>query len=317
VPVAAARGQRGTAVAGRRSGEEERMVQQVIRTTAVREHGPGAEVLVGDVDGAAGVVAVTLNRPEQGHALDPTMVRALAEAIDAVTGRAGAPTADDAVRAVLLRASGRCFCVGVDIGNLGDYFEQGFDRAADPFSALRECPVPIVGAVDGLAVTGGFELALACDVLVASRNALFMDNHPKYGLHPIGGLPWRLAQIAGFNNAKLATLASYPIDGATALRWGLVQELVDDEHALDRAALSIAGAIAYNDVAAVRTYKGMHEQLMAAGGGPDVERASDAGFYAPLGDLDARVAEGARRYRLLVDWAERRAVDGTRSEIVP
>lgn len=287
------------------------MQQTAIHTLRVEEFGPAGEVLVGDVEGAAGVVAITLNRPDSQNALDPTMMRALAEAVDSVTARAGEATADDAVRAVILRAQGRAFSVGVDIGNLGDYFDAGFHRESDPFSALRECPLPIVGAVNGAAVTGGFELTLLCDVLVASANALFMDNHPKYGLHPVGGLSWRLAQIVGFNNAKLATLGSFPIDGRTALAWGLVQRLADDEPGLDREALAMAQLIAGNDVAAVRAYKAVHERLMRAGGGPQIEQESDAGFYEPLGDLDERVAEGARRYSSFVRWAERRDVDGS------
>jgi enoyl-CoA hydratase len=154
---------------------------------------------------------------------------ALAEAFDAISARRDSDPNLDSVRAVILRAEGRSFSVGLDIGNLGDYFETGFTREANPFAAIAECPFPVIGAVNGAAVTGGFELALNCDVLVATPNALFMDNHTKYGLHPVAGLTWRLARSVGVNNAKLATLASYPIDGRTALAWGLVQRLADDD----------------------------------------------------------------------------------------
>lgn len=282
----------------------------VLELADVRPHGPDGEVLVARLATDPAIVTITLDRPEVDNVLTPTMMGALASAVDSVTAAAGEPTADDAIRAVILRHSGRAFSVGVDIGDLGDYFEAGFHRAADPFSAMRECPLPIVGAINGVAVTGGFELALLCDVLVASGNALFMDNHPKYGLHPVGGLSWRLSQIVGYNNAKLATLASYPVDARTALSWGLVQRVVDDVEALDREALEIARLIAYNDPAAVRAYKRVHELLMQAGNGPDVEAQSDAGFYEPLGDLEERTRIAAGRFAEFARWAAKRDVTG-------
>ena len=183
----------------------------------------------------------------------------------------------DAVRAVILRAEGRSFSVGLDIGNLGDYFETGFRREANPFAAIAECPFPVIGAVNGAAVTGGFELALNCDSCVATPNALFMDNHAKYGLHPVAGLTWRLARSVGVNNAKLGHTGSYPIDGRTALAWGLVQRLADDDAGLAREALTITRLIAANHPVAVKVSKQVHEaNLLGRQAGPELEQQSDA-----------------------------------------
>lgn len=270
----------------------------------VGAYGDGELVIVDELAGDdAGIVVVTMNAPERHNALEPRMMEALAQAFDAVTDRHNPDPNRDVVLAVILRARGRSFSVGLDIGNLGDYFEAGFHREANPFAAIAECPFPVVGAVNGAAVTGGFELALNCDVLVATPNALFMDNHTKYGLHPVAGLTWRLARSVGINNAKLATLASYPIDGRTALAWGLVQRLVDDDFALAREALAIARLIAANHPVAVKVSKQIHEaNLLGRMPGPELEQQADAAFYGQLTDVSATVADGAEKFNAMVRW---------------
>lgn len=165
----------------------------VLGGTRVGSYGADDAVLVDDLDGDDGIVVVTLNSAARHNVLDPPMMIALTSAFDAITARRTPDPNADEVRAVILRAAGRALSVGVDIGNLGDYFETGFGRDADPFAAIVACPFPVIGAVNGPAVTGGFEIALSCDVLVATADALFMDNHTKYGLHPVRGLTWRLA----------------------------------------------------------------------------------------------------------------------------
>lgn len=281
-----------------------------ITGTRVAAYGDGDLVLVDQVDGEHGIFTVTLNTPDAFNVLDPPMMVALTSAWDELTAKAAADPGGEEIRVVIFRAAGRAFCAGVDIGNLGDYFDEGFNRQADPFTAMAECPLPIVGAVNGPAVTGGFELTLRCDVLVASGNALFMDNHPKYNLHPVGGLSWRLAKIVGFNNAKLATLASYPVDARMALNWGLVQKLVDDAEALEREALTFARLISANHNVMARRYKQIHEQHMQVGDGPAVEAQSDASYYPLLPDLKAAVDDGADKFRAFMRWVEERDVTG-------
>jgi enoyl-CoA hydratase len=274
--------------------------------TRVAAYGADELVLVDELDDE-GIVVVTLNAGERHNVLDPPMMAALAEAFDAITARRGPDPNAEAIRAVILRAEGRSFSVGLDIGNLGDYFETGFTRPDNPFAAIAECPFAVIGAVNGAAVTGGFELALNCDVLVATPNALFMDNHTKYGLHPVAGLTWRLAASVGVNNAKLATLASYPIDGRTALSWGLVQRLADDDAGLAREALAIARLIAANHPVAVMVSKRAHEaNLLGRQPGPEIEQQSDAGFYEQLTDVEATVRDGAEKFNAMVRWVSER-----------
>jgi enoyl-CoA hydratase len=285
--------------------------RSVLGGMRVASYGADDLVIVDDLDGGEGIVVVTINAAERHNVLDPPMMRALAEAFDDVTARRDPDPNADEVRAVILRAEGRSFSVGLDIGNLGDYFETGFGRDANPFAAITECPFPVIGAVNGAAVTGGFEVALSCDMLVATPHALFMDNHTKYGLHPVAGLTWRLAKSVGVNNAKLATLASYPIDGRTALAWGLVQRLADDADALDREALEIARLIAANHPVAVKVSKQIHEaNLLGRRPGPEIEQESDAGFYDLLTDVEATVQDGAEKFNALVRWVADRDLTG-------
>jgi len=131
-------------------------------------------VSVIEVHPEAGVALVTLNRPDAHNALN----RALSEAIIATFADLAA---NEAVRAIVLTGSGRAFCAGVDLKALTDEPELlwsglGLGPESPIVVALEQCPQPIIGAVNGAAVTGGFELALACDYLFASEHARFADN---------------------------------------------------------------------------------------------------------------------------------------------
>lgn len=192
----------------------------------IERYGENDAVVVERVAGGEGILVVTMRGPDEFNILSPALMRALAQAFDGVTAmRAPDPNLDE-VRVVIVRSAGRAFTVGLDIGTLaGDYLDAGIAPADDPFRAMWECPFPIIGAVDGAAVTGGFEIALCCDVLLASERAVFMDNHAKYGVHPGRRISQRLAQVCGVNNAKLASMASYPIDAELAATWGLVQRV--------------------------------------------------------------------------------------------
>jgi len=271
----------------------------------VSTHGEAAEVVVSRLEDR--IMVVTLDAADRHNVLDPPMMKALAEAFDSVSARRTENPVDADTRVVILRAAGASFCVGVDIGDLGDYFAEGFSRAGDPFAAIVECPFPVVGAINGPAVTGGFEIALRCDVLVASESAVFIDNHAKYGLHPVRSLSWRLAKVVGASNAHLATMASYPISGRTALIWGLVQSLTPDGLDLDREAVSIATRMAANHPLMVQRYKVLSAaNLRGERPGEELEADSDATYYGLLDDVDATVDDGAEKFRELVRWAEAR-----------
>ncbi len=270
--------------------------------------GKGDLVRVGDVPGGDGVCVVTMDHPEW-NVLSVGLMRALAQAFDAVRARRHEDPALDTVRAVILRSAVRAFTVGLDIGSLaGDYLEEGLPPEDDPFRAMWACPFPIIGAVNGAAVTGGFEIALCCDVLLASERAVFLDNHPKYGVHPGRRISQRLAQVCGPNNAKLATMASYPIEADLAQRWGLVQRVFPTNEVLEAECLEVARMMSRNHPLMVKRYK----DLIDRGGmttyreGLAMEEASEATFYDALPDAAETLADGAEKFQAMLQWVAAR-----------
>ena len=186
-----------------------------------------------EVHQEAGVALVTLNRPDAHNALN----RALSEAI--ITTFADL-AADEGVRAIVLTGSGRAFCAGVDLKALTDEPELlssglGLGPESPIVVALEQCPQPIIGAVNGAAVTGGFELALACDYLFASKHARFADTHARVGILPGWGLSQKLMRLVGASLAKEISLTGNFISAEQALAWGLINHLVAPEDLLDKA----------------------------------------------------------------------------------
>ena len=138
------------------------------------------------------VVVVTLDRPEARNALTGAMVRSLAEAFATCDS-------DPAVRVVVLTGRDPAFCAGLDLKDLARTYDQvgaTTSRADDGGRVGFPRPdKPLIGAVNGPAVTGGLELALGCDFLVASERATFADTHARVGVMPAGGLTIRLPQL--------------------------------------------------------------------------------------------------------------------------
>lgn len=121
-----------------------------------------------------GVGYVIINRPKSLNSLTRAMIVDLAKAIKSLAS-------DDSVRVIILSGSGRAFCSGVDLTAAEDVFKGDVkDEETDPVVQMERCKKPIIGAINGFAVTAGFEIALACDLLVASREAKFMDTHARW-----------------------------------------------------------------------------------------------------------------------------------------
>lgn len=147
------------------------------------------------IEKTAGVVTLTLNRPQAMNALSRGLRTAL---VDAFAALARDPEAD----VVIVTGAGRAFCAGLDLKELGD---QGLGAdateaaiaGADVIRAMAACEQPIIGAINGFAITGGFELALACDVLIASTEARFADTHARVGIMPGWGLSQKLSRAIG------------------------------------------------------------------------------------------------------------------------
>jgi len=174
-------------------------------------------------NGAVGII--TLNEPESLNAMTPDLLGALAEAI-------GEMTADPAVRALVLTGAGRGFCSGQNLKaseSLGEDLVAGVMKFYWPtFKALRECSVPIVVAVNGVAAGGGFSLAMAGDMVMAARSATFIQVFSRIGLVPDLGSTWLLPRLVGRQRALELMLFNEPLSAERAKEWGLVRKVVDD-----------------------------------------------------------------------------------------
>jgi enoyl-CoA hydratase len=274
----------------------------------VASYGPNEEVLVDRIVGDDGIYVVTLNDPKTFNTMTVALMKAIAEAFDAISERAAPDPNNDEVRAVILRGEGRGFAIGLDIGKLDEYFAGGISGKTDPWRAIWDCPFPVIGAVNGPAVTGGFEIALGCDVLLASPRAVFMDNHAKYGVHPGRRLSQRLMHVCGVNNAKFATMSSFPIEADVARTWGLVQQVYPDNNALERGSIEVARRMARNHPMMVKRYKSLIDGgvMGTYADGLALEAASDRTYYDDLTDMQATLKDGAAKFQELVSWVAAR-----------
>ncbi len=194
----------------------------------------------------AGYAVLTLNRPQAMNALSKALMTALAEAVDRLA-------ADPAVRVLILTGAGRAFSAGLDLkeigagkGSLGSLpaaeGSLGSRPAAegslggtdaqpvgDPVAALGRFPGPVIGAINGAAVTGGFELALACDVLLASTQARFADTHARIGVAPGWGLSQKLSRAIGPYRAREVSFTGNWVSAEQAAAWGFVNRVLPPE----------------------------------------------------------------------------------------
>ncbi|WP_406276683.1 enoyl-CoA hydratase-related protein [Nocardia sp. NBC_00881] len=196
------------------------------------------------------VLTITLARPRARNALSPQLLRELDDALDALEN-------DDTVRAGVLTGEGSAFCAGLD---LKVFAATDSDRAAASavIGRVGRLAKPLIGAVHGPAVTGGLELALGCDFLIGSPQALFADTHATVGAFPGGGLTARLARVIGAPAAKAMSLAGLRLDAEAALRLGLLVEVVDRE-ILEARAQELARNIAAADPAYVAEVRALHD----------------------------------------------------------
>ena len=200
------------------------------------------------------VALVTLDRPEAMNALSRELRSRLHAAFVALD-------ADENVSVVVLTGAGRAFTAGLDLKELGrDPLGMGAANATgaqeNPVLAIRECRKPVIGAINGVAITGGFEVALACDVLIASTAARFADTHARVGIMPGWGLSQRLPRTIGVYRAKELSLTGNFLDAKTALEWGLVNRVVEPD-ALVPTAMKLAADMASIPAETLMTYKGI------------------------------------------------------------
>lgn len=197
------------------------------------------------------VLVIGLDRPDALNALSPELIERLASAVE------GADR-NEIVRAVVITGSERAFCAGADITAITDIARDellavdGFPRRL--FDVLGRCRTPLVAAVRGVALGGGCELALACDVIIAAEGARFGLPEVKLGVIPGAGGTQRLVHAVGKARAMRMLLTGDPIPAAEALACGLVSEVVPDTAVLDTA-IAIAERIAGNGPLAVQLAK--------------------------------------------------------------
>ncbi|WP_194744270.1 enoyl-CoA hydratase [Thermaurantiacus tibetensis] len=229
-----------------------------------------------EVEVADGVAVVTLNRPEAMNALSRALRAELARVMGEMDARAD-------VRAVVLTGAGtRAFSAGLDLKELGADpaamdDATGTTADANPCRAVEQCRKPVIGAINGVAITGGFELALACDVLLASENARFADTHARVGIMPGWGLSQKLSRLIGISRAKELSFTGNFLDAATAERWGLVNRVLPAGELLP-AARRLAADMASIDPHFLSAYKAL----------------IDDGFALPFGEALALETGRAR-----------------------
>lgn len=197
------------------------------------------------------IVTLTLNRPTVMNALSPQLISDLCQALADLQR-------DREVRAVILTGRGRAFCAGLDLKALSES-EKGLQAFSihgenNVQAAMEAFDRPIIVGVNGVAATGGFELALMGDILIASTQARFADTHCRVGLAPGWGLSQKLARIIGPSRAKEAHFTGNFISAEQAAAWGLVSRVVEEDHLLDECR-KIAADIASCIPATVKVYK--------------------------------------------------------------
>lgn len=179
------------------------------------------------VEKSGAVATVTLNRPTAMNALSRELRTAIAETFEALE-------ADPNIRVAILTGAGKAFCAGLDLKELGS--DTGGINATigdkDPVTSIGQFSGPVIGAINGVAITGGFELALACDVLICSENARFADTHARVGILPGWGLSQKLSRAIGIYRAKELSLTGNFLSAQQAQEWGLINRVVTTEELL-------------------------------------------------------------------------------------
>ncbi len=175
------------------------------------------------------IATVVLNRPEVRNALNALLIGGLRETMASLEAR-------DDVRVIILTGADPAFCAGLDLKDVaggGLVNVGGAGSGGHPIPA--DMATPVIGAINGATVTGGLELALGCDFLIASERARFADTHARVGVLPGWGLSVELPRSVGVRRARQMSLTGNYVDAEQALAWGLVNEVVPHDELVSRA----------------------------------------------------------------------------------
>src|SRR4051812_2034405 len=202
------------------------------------------------IDTQERVRSLTLNRPQARNALSSELRARFFQALRDAEG-------DDSVDVVIVTGADPVFCAGLDLKELG-----GSSQLPDISPQWPPMTKPVIGAINGAAVTGGLEIALYCDVLIASEQARFADTHARVGLLPTWGLSVRLPQKVGVGMARRMSLTGDYLSATDALRAGLVTEVVPHDELLP-SARKVAASIVGNNQNAVRALLASYHRIDA------------------------------------------------------
>eukprot|EP00547_Thalassionema_nitzschioides_P004197 CAMPEP_0194215702 /NCGR_PEP_ID=MMETSP0156-20130528/17712_1 /TAXON_ID=33649 /ORGANISM="Thalassionema nitzschioides, Strain L26-B" /LENGTH=276 /DNA_ID=CAMNT_0038944297 /DNA_START=92 /DNA_END=922 /DNA_ORIENTATION=- len=199
------------------------------------------------------VVIISINRPTKKNCFNTKVATSLARIFRSLQN-----DANDDIAAIILTGEGSSFCVGADLANPPNPIWQSSDLPHhlidNPVHQMSLSSIPIIAALKGYVITGGFELALACDILVGDQTVVFRDTHCKFNLAPCWGLSQKLQRRIGVGRAKLMSMGAIPIKAPQAHSWGLLDILVHEESSLERA-VKIADSIGKNSPDMVVRYK--------------------------------------------------------------
>ena len=259
-----------------------------------------SDVVLSQIEGRVGVV--TLNRPAARNAMNRELVRELRRIVGELDQRQD-------VDVLVLTGADPAFCAGLDLKELG---QDGGVLNDPPAEVVADSTVsgdgsgtrgrrtvlatekPVIGAVNGVAVTGGLELALNCDFVVASERARFADTHARIGVQPLWGLTVLLPEAVGLRRAREMSATGNFVDAATALAWGLVNHVVPHDELLPFALKLAADISSSNQRALHRILETYAEGALVTGAEAwKLERRAAAAFHGP--SVDPEEIERRRR----------------------
>jgi enoyl-CoA hydratase/carnithine racemase len=236
------------------------------------------------IDVADEVALVVMNRPESRNALNSLLLGGLRTSLASLDAR-------DDVRAIVLTGADPAFCAGLDLKELaaGGTISAG---TGDGHPFPPEMGTPVIGAINGPAVTGGLEVALACDLLIASERASFADTHARVGILPGWGLSVELPRAIGVRRARQMSFTGNYCHAEQAYEWGLVNEVVPHDELIERA-LALGRDMATVPAAAAAAMKRLYwaTHSVAAGEALVVEHEVNRQWSASGGFDPARLVE--------------------------
>jgi enoyl-CoA hydratase len=226
---------------------------------------------------ADGVAVLTMNRPDNANGVVPELARDLLDALNRIER-------DRTIRVVVLTGAGRQFSAGADLHAMKEYLDERLQIENEPYNAraifpvtqkIATCRMPMIAAVNGGATAGGFDLALACDMRVASSRAKFGETYIKIGMVPGNGGTYFLPRLVGSGMAAQLALTGDVIDAATALEIGLVNKVAEPEELLDEA-VALAANVAQRPWRALEATK----QALRQSWHMDLQTVFNTSFWA-------------------------------------